>query len=123
VPVPRQAVNLLAVLRGHRRAAVAAGIEIWTRVRHRGDQTATTMSSAGGICSISVTATIDSLPGQTIVRRLKLLARATFTSTPAGYPAGRHLLNAQGLWTALGVGAVGGLPGVEPGSALPDHSR
>ena len=113
VPVPRQAVNLLAVLSGVviAIAAVAAGIEIWTRVRHRGEPEDSDdyVERWWNLLGISVTATIDSLrQGQTIVRRPKLLAWATFTSTLCWLAqlAGIYwTLKAYGL--PLGVGAAG----------------
>jgi peptidoglycan-N-acetylglucosamine deacetylase len=113
VPVPRQAVNLLAVLSGVviAIAAVAAGIEIWTRVRHRGEpeESDDYVERWWHLLGISVTATIDSLrQGQTIVRRPKLLAWATFTSTLCWLAqlAGIYwTLKAYGL--PLGVGAAG----------------
>jgi len=116
VPVPRQAVNLLAVLSGVviAIAAVAAGIEIWTRVRHRGEpedgeDEDDYVERWWHLLGISVTASLDSLrQGQTIVRRPKLLAWATFTSTLCWLAqlAGIYwTLKAYGL--PLGVGAAG----------------
>jgi uncharacterized protein (TIRG00374 family) len=113
VPVPRQAVNLLAVLSGVviAIAAVAAGIEIWTRVRRRGEPEDSDdyVERWWHLLGISVTATIDSLrQGQTIVRRPKLLAWATFASTLCWLAqlAGIYwTLKAYGL--PLGVGAAG----------------
>jgi peptidoglycan-N-acetylglucosamine deacetylase len=118
VPVPRQAVNLLAVLSGVviAIAAVAAGIEIWTRFRHRGEPEEDEDEDEDDyverwwhLLGISVTATIDSLrQGQTIVRRPKLLAWATFTSALCWLAqlAGIYwTLKAYGL--PLGVGAAG----------------
>ncbi|HEU0194024.1 MAG TPA: flippase-like domain-containing protein [Gaiellales bacterium] len=114
VPVPRQAVNLLAVLSGVviAIAAVAAGIEIWTRFRHRGEPEENEedyVERWWHLLGISVTATLDSLhQGQTIVRRPRLLAWATLTSTLCWLAqlAGIYwTLKAYGL--PLGVGAAG----------------
>ncbi len=114
VPVPRQAVNLLAVLSGVILfvGAVAAGIELWARVRRH--RMPTTKDDAyverwWHLLGIGFTSTVQSLrQGQAIFRRPRLLAWGLATSTLS------WLAQLAGIFWAmrayhieLGVGAAG----------------
>ena len=113
VPVPRQAVNLLAVLSGVVLVVggVAAAIEIWARIRRRSVPTRDDdyVERWWHLLGISFSATVGSLQqGQAILRRPKLLAWGLLTSTMSWVAqlAGIYwVLKAYGI--GLGVGAAG----------------
>jgi phosphatidylinositol alpha-mannosyltransferase len=113
VPVPRQAVNLLAVLSGVVLVVggVAAGIEIWARIRRRSVPTRDDdyVERWWHLLGISFTAMVGSLQqGQAILRRPKLLAWGLTASTFSWIAqlAGIYwVMKAYGI--ELGVGAAG----------------
>jgi peptidoglycan-N-acetylglucosamine deacetylase len=113
VPVPRQAVDLLAVLSGVviLIGLVAAGIEVWGRLRRRRNEPADDyVERWWHLLGISFTSTIGSLNrGQAIFKRPRLLAWGLFTAACAWIAqlAGIYLtLSAYGIHHGLGGAAV-----------------
>ncbi len=112
VPVPRAAVNLLAVLSGVVLfiAAVAIAIEIWGRVRRRQRPPDDYVERWWHLLGISFTSTVAALRrGQAIFQRPRLLAFGITASTGTwiAQMAGIYFtLAAYGIHKGLGVTAV-----------------
>jgi peptidoglycan-N-acetylglucosamine deacetylase len=112
VPVPRAAVNLLAVLSGVVIfiGLVALSIEIWGRVRRRQRPSDDYVERWWHLLGISFTSTVAALRrGQAIFQRPRLLAFGMITSTGTwiAQMAGIYLtLHAYGIHKGLGATAV-----------------
>ncbi len=112
VPVPRAAVNLLAVLSGVVIfiGLVAAGIEVWGRVRRRPRPPDDYVERWWHLLGISFTSTVAALRrGQAIFQRPRLLAWGILTATLAwiAQMAGIYLtLHAYGIHKGIGATAV-----------------
>lgn len=112
VPVPRQAINLLAVLSGVVIfiGLVAAGIEVWNRLRRRRVPTDDHVERWWHLLGISFTSTLGGLRrGQAVFQRPRLLAWGLLTATLAwvAQMAGIYLtLRAYGIDEGLGAAAV-----------------
>jgi uncharacterized protein (TIRG00374 family) len=112
VPVPRQAINLLAVLSGVVIfiGLVAAGIELWNRFRRRRVPTDDYVERWWHLLGISFTSTLGGLRrGQAVFQRPRLLAWGLFTATLAwvAQMGGIYLtLRAYDINEGLGAAAV-----------------
>ena len=112
VPVPRAAVNLLAVLSGVVIfiGLVAVGIEVWGRVRRRQGPSDDYVERWWHLLGISFTSIVAALRrGQAIFQRPRLLTWGIVTATLAwiAQMAGIYLtLHAYGIHKGLGATAV-----------------